>query len=126
MAIDEEIKKLNEATAQAKEASRELHGLLKDCKEARKDAQAIVVGMRAYITDVIEREVKEGLEGFNTVVLDHIDKATQAIYKRFDGLTDTLLGTDKKSRKKGEPSIPELIEVAARMVEERIEKEKAE
>jgi hypothetical protein len=95
-------------------ATREAHEAIRDLRTETKRAAA-VAGEVAAVADVeveqrIAAAVAAGLEEYRATLDGAIKDATEAVFARFDTIRDTLLGETKRHRRRGEPSLPELIE----------------
>jgi hypothetical protein len=107
MTSEEEIAAIKEATRVAHEAIKDLKGLI---KEAKQISEHISVQMHEEVDEKLQAEVKVGLEQLSVAFKAATEEATNKVFKRFDDLADLLLGEDWRSKKKGKPSIPDLIE----------------
>jgi hypothetical protein len=109
--VSEELyERLQKATGEAREVIAELHGILKDIKEVKREAQKVVDEIMPKIMGHLDKSTEAGLSGYSKSILEAIDNATAAVYKRFDTLADTLLGEDKAAKRKGKPSLQEVTE----------------
>lgn len=91
--------------SELKETIREAHGLIKDIRREQKQSQelrdqvvdalakAIASGKEAVASHINE-QVKVGLEEYKASIDTAIDKATQAVFKRFDTLADIMMGEE--------------------------------
>jgi LPS O-antigen subunit length determinant protein (WzzB/FepE family) len=106
-ATEDEITALREAT-------REAHAALKDLKGAIKEGRELVAAIdkmaQIAVEDRLKPVVEKGLEDFGKNLRQAIDVATDSVYERFDKIADLLTGEDKTSKRRGQPSIPELVE----------------
>lgn len=89
--VDEDIAALRAATREAHEAVQAL-------KQAKRDLESTFERLKDGIDSRISEEVKAGLERYYDALNPAIDKATAAVYKRFDTIADILLGEDAKAR----------------------------
>lgn len=89
-----------------KETIREARGVLKDLIRERKELEKTI----AKIVDGrIEDEIEKGLKEFGRALLKAVKTSEAAIFKRFDNLTETLMGEDRQSRKKGNAPLEVLL-----------------
>lgn len=94
-----------------RELLREAHGVLKDLRGATKDASALAPDL---VKGQLETAVADGLASYADTIRKAQDEAVAKVNDEFDKLADLLMGRDAKSRRKGQPDIPTLVE---RMVE---------
>jgi hypothetical protein len=101
-----------EDLAAIKAATRELHEAIQEARAARRELQttwmAIDVTIAGTVETMIEKHVAKGLADYEDALKTAIENATEAVYKRFDKITDILLGEDKKQARRGDPTIEEL------------------
>lgn len=103
-----------EETAALREATRQAHEVLGDLRRAIKDGERLVKeAADVAIKERFEPVVAQGLKEFGDALGVAIEESTQAVFARFDQITDTLLGEDKASRRRGKPSIPDLADKEA-------------
>jgi TolA-binding protein len=114
MEIDERIKKaelareqLKEQTRLAHEAIQELKGQQRKLRQMQADVEKL---LDTEIENVLSQKVKEGLDDFGKTVEQAMADSVAKVISEFDGLKDILLGQTERERRRGEPSIPELIE----------------
>lgn len=103
MSVEEDI-------AALKQATREAHEAIQESKDVKKELEATWARISEEIENHIESEVAIGLTKYSGSILTAIEDATQRVYERFDLIADILVGEDKQSRRKGLPSITELVE----------------
>lgn len=101
---DDKIRELKEATREANEVLKDLRRAIKEGRKLVDDAA------EAAISERMKPVVKEGLDEFGQALEKAIKVATDGVFARFDQIADMLLGEDKASKRKGLPSVPELIE----------------
>lgn len=89
--IDETLKKMRQAT-------REAHEAIQGLKQAKKDIEDVWKQIDHDITQVIAEHTAAGLKGYDAALHESIDKAQAAVDKRFDDITDILLGEDARCR----------------------------
>jgi molybdopterin converting factor small subunit len=86
--------------AAVKAAVRELHELLQEAKEVKRqlhdEIEAGVVAVRELVDLAVEAQLARMAEATSEAV----NEATARVNKRFDTLSDVLLGEDVKGRKK--------------------------
>lgn len=105
MTTEEEVERLRVATREAHEAMKDMKALMKEAREVMGEMLAAV---GTDVDERIEAAVADGLKELGTSIEKATDDATEAVYRRFDQITDILLG-EGSGRRKGEPSIPELL-----------------
>ena len=103
MTTEEEIAALKQATREAHEARSDLQLVIKEAKKYFEEE------LKDKAETIIKMHVTLGLQEYSRDIKTAIDKATQAVYNRFDKIVDTMLGEDKASKRQGRPSIPELM-----------------
>jgi len=100
--------------AELRAATREANEVLKDLHRVVAEGKILVKGIDAAaevaVLTRMEPVVKEGLQQYAGALKQAIEDATAAVDRRFDQLADIMLGEDKTARRRGKPSIPELIE----------------
>jgi hypothetical protein len=96
-----------------RQAVREAHEVLKDLRAALREAQAWEQGRLAQdvIDDRIRQAVITGLKQYDIAITSAIKIASDGVQQRFSELEALFLGEDRKSRRKGKPSLPQLIEL---------------
>ncbi len=108
MQSDEEIQALRDAT-------REAHEVLKDLRHATRDAKAVFQIIEGAAQTAVDERVKpvvqSGLEAFAEELRKAVDDATERVFKRFDTIADYLLGEDKRSKRRGKPSIEDVAHI---------------
>lgn len=82
----------------------------RDLRTATREARDMLASVRAAVDDRLNAEVAAGLERYAASLSAAIEKATAAVDRRFEMLTDIMLGEDAKSRRLGLPSIAELLQ----------------
>lgn len=101
-------KEVSEEVHAVKEVIRELHELIQEAKDVQKSLVSTIEDFKGSIDSKIEKEVKEGLTSLANSIDNAISESTDAVYKRFDTVTEILVGESKKNRKKGQPSLIDL------------------
>lgn len=107
--LDEEVneQELIQLRDELRELVREAHGATKDLVREIKTARELV----PLLTDeLFTAEVKKQVSALGEATTQAMDAATDRVAKRFEALEALFLGEDKQSRRKGEPSIPALIQ----------------
>jgi hypothetical protein len=111
-------KDIPDPNAELKELIQEAHTAIKDLRQAVREALQIQATIRNStaddVHDVLEAAVAKGLEEFLEAQQAAIKDAERRVFNRFDRVMDTLLGEDKETKRKGEPSIPELFQMKNR------------
>jgi len=95
--------------AQLRAATRQLHEVIQEAKQVRKDIQDRVDSIGPALDRVISECVAESLNKYADTVLAAIEDATAMVYRRFETLADALLGEDRKSRKDGDATLQEVL-----------------
>ena len=104
---DEKIEELRAATRAANEALKEIKLTLKEIKKVRDDIEnRIKIAFDEMIADV----VKESLARYQESLDKAVEDGTNAVFKRFDDLAAIALGETKDQIRRGERTIPEIIE----------------
>src|SRR4051794_22783027 len=100
-----------------RELVRELHGLVKDARQARRELGAEVEAVRALMQKKFEEEcttvVRAGLEEYQVQLAKHIEEATAAVYRRFDTIAEILVKGPKKRAYRDELSLEEVAIIQA-------------
>lgn len=87
--------------------------VLADFKSTIREGKALLADIKKVVDDRCEEKVADAVAdsiaklGVATDVA--IEQTEQGIFARFDEIYNTLMGTDKKSRREGKESVPELI-----------------
>ncbi len=100
--------------AELRAVIREANALLGDYKRTLREAKeffATVIPER--VEEVLNKEVSEGLANFTQAQREATDTAVNKIFKQFDNLADQLLSGTKSDRRKGNITIPEIVEERA-------------
>lgn len=106
--------KAQEAEESLRQATREAHEAIQDLRTIIKEAKEVIQDIR----DAAGKEVSERLD---PVIREHIKilgetteaamrESVEKVTGEFDKLSDILMGRTKKNVKRGEKSIPDLIE----------------
>lgn len=107
MSTEDEVLALKEATREAHEAIKDLRQVIKEARQV--DAHLAEKAYAALETGVAEI-VAAGLDEYKVTISKAIDTSTEAVFRRFDTIADLLMGEDKTTRRRGEPSLVELAE----------------
>jgi hypothetical protein len=106
--------------AALKEATREAHEAIRDARQVKKELEdalrEIPKRISDLVADLITTSTETQLAGYNDIIQQAIEAATDAVTHRFQTIADILLGEDKKTRKRGTPS---LVDYAKRIAEEK-------
>lgn len=112
----------DEKIAQLKAATREANEAIKGLREAERDLKKVVATIEGMASKtvgaLVEEAAKAQIARLAAATDKAIDDTSEAIDKRFQQVADILLGEDKKSRRSGRPSIPELAEQRKRVLDE--------
>jgi len=99
-------------TAALRAAIREAHEAIQDLRLAMREAREVAVELDRAAHDALDNgireEVQAGLASLGDAIDRAIDEATAKVFERFDTVRDVLLGEDKRSRRRGEPSLVDL------------------
>lgn len=105
--LDREIETLTalrEATREAREAAKDLRAEMKAAREFRREFLA-TPELDARLGELTEAALKR----YSDSIQQQIEKATQAVWNRFDTIAMICLGEDPKSVREGKKTIPDLI-----------------
>ena len=105
--LDREIETLTalrEATREAREAAKDLRAEVKAAREFRREFLA-TPELDARLGELTE----DALKRYSDSIQQQIEKATQAVWNRFDTIAMICLGEDPKSVREGKKTIPDLI-----------------
>ncbi|MFI6274288.1 hypothetical protein [Streptomyces sp. NPDC050988] len=99
----EELQKIRD---ELREEIREARGTLKDLRREIKTARELV----PLLTDeLFEAEVKKQVDALGTATEAAMDQAVKRVFAKFDQLQAVATGEDRHSRRRGQPSIPDLL-----------------
>lgn len=99
---------------QLRELIHEANGVLSDLRREMKEAKVLVTKLAPDLVEArLKEEVSKGLATYDQEVRDAMDRAVEKVMSEFDKLYDTLMGGEKRERRVGTPTIPELIEKVA-------------
>lgn len=105
--------KQNDEVAELREATREAHEAMSDMKRLMKEVREVIGELRAAahveVDEMITEEVRKGLDAYKAVLDKAIETATESVYARFDKIGDLILGEDSLTKKKGLPSIEDMV-----------------
>ncbi|MGW4107022.1 hypothetical protein [Streptomyces sp. NPDC004976] len=89
---------------------REAHGTLKDLRTEIKTARELV----PLLTDeLFTAEVKKQLDQLTEATGEAMEQAVAKVTRSFDDLAATLMGEDRRSRRKGAVPLPMLLKARA-------------
>jgi uncharacterized phage infection (PIP) family protein YhgE len=108
--LDKKLAAIKEATREANESIQGIKEVIREAKQYRKELNEAT--QEAIDTKVADA-VAAGLETFKDALDAAIDGASERTYRRFDQLTELLLGEDQKNRRQGNRSIAELTMIRA-------------
>lgn len=108
-----------EREEELRELIREANGTMKDLKAVIKMARETIdeltvlvhVESRRKMDECINEVVEEKIDELSKATSNAIKESEQMIFDRFDALKNVMLGEDKESIKKGEPSLMEYAEL---------------
>lgn len=101
---------LRDLIRQAHEAVSDLRAVLRDARAVR---DSLPAAAEKAVSEQLSAEVQSGLDSYKDALDKAIDTATQAVFRRFDGIEKLLLGEDPKNIREGNPSIPQMLETIA-------------
>lgn len=114
------VDKLTEAAIETRQLLRDVHSVMKELKrtinEAKQERLRIEETVQTITRQQIEDAVARGLAEYEEALSDSIKRADERVMNRFDKLADILLGEDKKSQSKGEPTLMELARTRRNMI----------
>jgi hypothetical protein len=102
---------LREATQEARDAAQELHGVLKDVIAERKRIDAAVASIPQRVEDAVGELARRELAVLGEMTKTATDEACQRVTAVFDKFTAVLLGEDAASKRRGSPTLQELMTV---------------
>jgi hypothetical protein len=101
------VEDLEQIRDQLRAEIREARETLADLRREIKDAKVLV----PLLTDeLFEAEVRKHVDQLSDATKLAMDQATTRVMASFERLQATLMGEDRHSRRKGRPSIPELLD----------------
>jgi len=101
---------LRQAAENLKVLLAEANGMCGDLRRLIKEAkEATTINVEEAVDEKVNDLVREHIEALGKETAKAIEDTTQAIFKRFDDLTETMLGT----RTRDMPPIDEIIRVQA-------------
>lgn len=93
-----------------KDEIRDARGLMKDLKQTIKEGREVVTTLvKDEIEAHIRAEVKKELDRMSEEVENAMQLSVDKIHREFDKLSNLLLGLNAKHRKKGQPSMEEIV-----------------
>lgn len=96
--VTEALKKITSAEEDLRALIREAHEAIKGLKQAKRDIEATWKQVEDDVTKIIAQHVADGLKGYDTAMQSAIKTSEAAMNKRFDDLTDILLGEDARAK----------------------------
>jgi hypothetical protein len=96
--------------AAVKAAVRELHGLLQEAKEVKRQLHEEIEAGVVACKELVDMAVAVQLDRMGDSIAEAVNEATARVNKRFDTLGDVLLGEDARGRKKRGLTLLELAE----------------
>lgn len=88
----DDVQELRAATREAHEAMKDLRLLIKSMETVREELLDV---SHQVFDQRLEEQTSLALKAYQDTVAKAIEDATQAVYKRFDTITDILLGERK-------------------------------
>lgn len=87
------------------------HTATKDLRAALREAQELLgKTIEKAMEEVIDETIVKGLDAYADTIRRAQAEAVDRVFREFDKLADELLGTSTKHRKRGEPSMGDLVE----------------
>lgn len=111
--IEEEVVDLRQATREAHEAMQGMRDLIREVKAVTAEARTVA---DEVFSERMSAQVEAGLASYRESINTAIENATQAVYARFDTITDLMLGESKGQRREG---LTPLSEYATQIGQER-------
>lgn len=105
-AAQDDIAALKAVTREAHEAIKDLRAVIREANQAKEE---LLLRLTATWEHGVDAVVKQGLESYQATLAKAIEDAQKRVNDRFDRLADLMLGEDPRTRRKGEPSLEELI-----------------
>ena len=100
----ETLAALREATRQAREAAKDLRAEMRSAREFRQEFLS-TPELEARLGELTE----DALKRYSESIQQQIEKATQAVWNRFDTITMICMGEDPQSVREGKKTVPDLI-----------------
>jgi len=89
--LEERIEALEAAAEAIKDETRAAHEATKALRAVQKDIEHLLTTeVRAIVDAAIAEQVRKGLEGYQATIKTQTEKATQAVFRRFEDLFNTL------------------------------------
>lgn len=107
---DEKVALLREATREANMALKDLKGAIREGRELQ---QSLQTAAKVAVDEQLAPVVETGLMEFRRDLDVAISKSTEAVFARFDEITDMLMGETDRDRRAGKISVPELVAMKA-------------
>ncbi len=104
---EQKLIELRFATREANEVLAELKQTLKALQKERSVIERLILN---GFDELIRDQVAESLKTYQVSVDQAIKNATDAVFARFDQLSALLLGETKDRKRRGQMSIPEMIQ----------------
>lgn len=109
-AIDAKVAALKAVTREANEAVQAVREVMREAKKYREELES---STQKVVDDRVAEAVAIGMESFKEALDKAIEGATERTYGRFDELAALLLGEDRKSVRKGQMTMPEMVGLVA-------------
>jgi hypothetical protein len=94
MTQTELTERMERATADAKQATRELHEAIQAASDKLRELKTFLRGTRGEFHEYLASQVEKQAESLHKSILDAIQTATDKVYRRFDKLTAALMDGD--------------------------------
>lgn len=114
--LERETEALRVLVREAHESIKDLRQVQRETAQALTEAREELANLQAtYVTQLVQTSMAAYHDRIEAAVVE----GTAAAHRRFDELSAMLLGEDGRTRRRGRPSIPELME--ARSVLDRMQ-----
>jgi hypothetical protein len=90
-ATDRRLRQIREAEERLEVLTRDANGVLSDLRREMKRAEKVTVDT---ITERLDEELRSVIEGLGNATSKALNEVTEIIFRRFDGMTNELLGED--------------------------------
>ena len=100
----ETLTALREATREAREAAKDLRAEMRAAREFRREFLG-TPELDARLGELTEA----ALQRYSDSISEQIEKATEAVWNRFDVLATIAMGEDPQSVREGKKTVPDLI-----------------
>jgi len=92
-----------------KEATREARETMKDLAAERKRGEEMLARIPELVDNAIGDIVREKLAQMEPTMIEAMRKSEERVFAKFDQISEMIMGETKANRRKGEPSLHDLI-----------------